>query len=261
MSEFFNVEVLRSYSPEVFNAVHPFPHHLFKNILLPEAFDELYQDFPSLNLFEKHVNLIRGKSGQRPHNRYYMAYERSIYHNKRHGLADSAVGVATMDNLPPVWQRFMQEIFTSEDYRLFLMRLLGCAPDEYKIRYAWHVGETDSEVSPHVDSPDKIGTHIFYFNTRDDWHLEWGGSILALGDKKVPQTNPDISDFGQIQSFDIRDNSSFLFKNTGNGWHGVEKLTCPANHYRRLFNVIVQKKHDDRKHGLKKIIHALLGRK
>ena len=39
---------------------------------------------------------------------------------------------------------------------------------------------------------------------------------------------------------DIRDNRSFLFKNTADAWHGVRALTCPANSYRRLFNVVFE---------------------
>lgn len=252
MSDFFNLSVLKSLPVQKFNETKPFPNHLFKEILLPEAFNELYNNFPSLDLFEKHVNRPRGKSGQRPHNRYYLAFEKSIYHKND----QSGLGVTKIEQLPNVWQEFVREVQTSEPYLEFLNRYLNL--NEYTIRYAWHVGETGSEVSPHCDSLDKIGTHIFYFNTSADWETEWGGSILALGGKKTDKTNPDISDFETVEGFDIRDNSSFLFKNTSDGWHATEVLTCPPNHYRRLFNVIVQKKKTET--PLKKIWHYLSGK-
>jgi hypothetical protein len=252
MSEFFNLPILESFSAQEFNKTKPFPNHLFKKILLPEAFNELYNHFPCLDLFEKHVNKPRGKSGQRPHNRYYLAFEKSIYHKND----QSGSGVAKIEQLPKVWQDFVREVQTFEPYQEFLRRSLNL--DEYVIRYAWHVGETGSEVSPHCDSFDKIGTHIFYFNTSADWEVEWGGSILALGGKRTAKTNPDISDFETVESFDIRDNSSFLFKNTADGWHATEVLTCPPNHYRRLFNVIVQKRKTEK--TLKKLWHYLSGK-
>ena len=59
MSDFFNLSVLKSLPVQKFNETKPFPNYLFKEILLPEAFNELYNNFPSLDLFEKHVNRPR----------------------------------------------------------------------------------------------------------------------------------------------------------------------------------------------------------
>jgi hypothetical protein len=37
-------------------------------------------------------------------------------------------------------------------------------------------------VSPHCDSPKKLGSHIFYLNTKEDWDPSWGGETLILDD-------------------------------------------------------------------------------
>ena len=215
----------------MFTGQSPFPWHNFSRLLTPDGFELLYREYPPLSLFEKHVGLERA-GGQRPHNRYYLAYEHSIYEQ----IERQDAGEVKHADLPEAWQAFIEEINNSPDYRAFSERLLGGGP--YAPRFAWHVGITGSEVSPHRDSENKIGTHIFYFNTSEDWDMAWGGSTLVLDGKKVEVPNPDFSDFTSETASELRDNHSFLFKNTPEAWHGVKTLTCPEGKYRRLFNVI-----------------------
>ncbi len=248
MTKFLDSTMMREFSADVFTERLPFPWFNFSQILTPEGFDTLYQHFPPLELFEAHVGLER-PGGQRPHDRYYLAYEHSIYnqfnhnqsiHNQSNAVKSkkSAQGEARHDDLPAPWQAFLEELKASAEYHGFIERLLGAAP--LTARYAWHVGTAGSEVSPHRDADNKIGTHIFYFNTQDDWDPAWQGSTLVLGGRKGNALNPDFSDFAAETAADIRDNHSFLFKNTADAWHGVRTLTCPDGRYRRLFNVIFQ---------------------
>jgi predicted heme/steroid binding protein len=230
--KFMNENLMESFSSDLFNSKSPFPWFDFDQFLTPEGFQTLYHDFPSLDSFEKHTGMPR-VHGQRPHDRYYLAYESSVYgQSNRFGK-----GVIKHQELPETWQDLIEEI-ESQEYRSFIQSLLGV--QEFDIRYAWHVGVTHSEVSPHVDGPDKIGTHIFYFNTSQDWNEQWGGAILALGRKLADCMNPDFGDFTEALPTQITDNHSFLFKNTPNAWHGVKPLTCPEGCYRRLFNVIFE---------------------
>ncbi len=222
---------MREFPTETFTGQTPFPWFDFAQILTPGGFETLYKEFPSLAMFEKHVGMERPQ-GQRPHDRYYLAYEQSIYDR----AARDAQGEVRHGDLPPAWQAFLDELKTSDEYRAFIGRMLGAGP--LTARFAWHVGVTGSEVSPHCDAGNKIGTHIFYFNTRDDWDPAWGGATLALGGKKGSAPNPDFADFATATASEIRDNHSFLFKNTPDAWHGVKTLTCPDDRYRRLFNVI-----------------------
>ncbi|MEL6468903.1 MAG: 2OG-Fe(II) oxygenase [Cyanobacteria bacterium J06623_4] len=228
---------LQNFDVAQFRANRPFPWSNLKGFLTDSGFKVLCDSFPSLDLFEEHSG-IRRNNNQRPHNRYYLAYETSIYHAAAQDSSQNAKGVVRSSDLPMPWQRFIQELTTSEDYRKFITAAFDVS--EYRIRFAWHVGFSGCEVSPHVDSPDKIGTHILYFNTSADWDDEWGGNTLVLDGKQTDVKNPEYEDFNSARSIRITDNHSFLFKNAPGAWHGVKPLTCPAGAYRRLFNIIFE---------------------
>lgn len=269
MSDFFNDGVLDGFDAGAFSNRAPFPWQAFEHVLRPERFAALLETFPSVALFDAHRGIERADH-QRPHDRYYLAFERNIYRGETatpgvygRDAGDSEMapgdapppanalqnagtsqperrpGVVDLPDLPEPWQAFIEEIRASQCYQAFVERAFGA--QAMTVRFAWHVGFEGSEVSPHRDTDKKLGTHIFYFNTSEDWSPEWGGSILVLGDKKVKQKNPDIADFGTVTDVDIRDNRSFLFKNTAEAWHGVEALRCPPQRYRRLFNVIFER--------------------
>jgi len=231
---FIDYALLESFPADSFISKKPFPWHDFHRVLTPEGFAALSESFPPLDLFEQHSGMER-VYGQRPHNRYYLAYEQSVYARNR---ADEGQGTIRHAELPAVWQAFMDELATSEGYLNFIKRLFQVS--EFAVRYAWHVGVTNSEVSPHVDGAPKIGTHIFYFNTSADWKPEWGGATLVLGGKRTPAMNPDFDAFVSVEAAQIVDNRSFLFRNGEHSWHGVKALTCPAGSSRRLFNVIFE---------------------
>ncbi|KAF3361854.1 Uncharacterized protein PHSC3_001621 [Chlamydiales bacterium STE3] len=229
MANFIDLEAMRQFNYEAFARKQPFPWVDFKDFLLTEGFQKLYQDFPNLDFFEYHENLYR--LGQRPHNRYYLAYERSTYR-----LKDPLKrGVIGRNDLQPSWQHFIDEL-ESDEYQSFIAKALNVS--SFKVRYAWHIGKETNEVSPHRDSSDKIGTHIFYFNTQDDWETDWGGELLILGGKMTSGITPDFKDFISSAAVSNTDNHSFLFKNTSQAWHGVKELNCPEGKYRKLFNVI-----------------------
>ncbi|PJD95254.1 MAG: hypothetical protein CK425_09060 [Parachlamydia sp.] len=232
--ELINDSVIQSFPLDAFNKRWPFPWHNFHEFLTPEGFSQLYAEFPSLEFFEYHENLSRG-SGQRPHNRYYLAYQKSIYKKD-----DQMGGIVTSEALTPSWQQFIHELETNKNYQDLMHRILGNQP--FEMRYAWHAGMSTNEVSPHCDNISKIATHIFYFNTSEDWNMEWGGALIVLGDKLTPVQNPDFKDFMTSTPIKILDNHSFLFKNTPNAWHGVKALKSPEGKYRRLFNVIFEAK-------------------
>ncbi|NES81873.1 MAG: 2OG-Fe(II) oxygenase [Moorea sp. SIO2B7] len=231
--KFIDYDLLQSFNKQLFRSNEPFPWFNLHQFLTSEGFQKLYHDFPSLNYFEKHKGLKR-VYGQKPHDRYYLAYETSKYHlHKR-----QKQGTVNLKQLPESWQRFVEELETSLDYQDFIKSLFEVS--DFRVRYAWHVGVTNSEVSPHTDGPNKIGTHILYFNTSEDWNPDWGGSTLALGGKLTDVMNPDFTDFTTITPSQFLDNCSFIFKNTPNAWHGVKPLTCPQGKYRRLFNIIFE---------------------
>jgi 2OG-Fe(II) oxygenase superfamily len=232
-NSFINSALLQDFTLEKFKSNEPFPWFDFHSFLTPESFSELYLDFPSFELFEKHMGIDR--NGQRPHNRYYLAYESTIYDELHR---EAGEGIAKKQDLPVSWQKLIDELETSVIYKNFIKSTFDI--QDYRVRYAWHLGFNGSEVSPHRDSPSKIGTHIFYFNTSQDWKQSWGGEVLVLGDKLLAAENPEFEDFSKAIPVQITDNHSFLFKNNPDAWHGVKPLTCPEGKYRRLFNVIFE---------------------
>jgi hypothetical protein len=254
MSEirFINSDLSQRYKPEAFRAERPFPWTSFSRFLTPEGFDALCRDFPDLRFFEKHENIPKPYN-QRPHNRYYLAYEDSIYHPHE----NPEEGVIRHSELPSAWQEFLREL-EGEEYRRFLQSFLDVS--EFQIRYAWHIGVDGSEVSPHCDAKNKIATHIFYFNTSDDWRIEWGGETLILCGKRTPALNPDFTDFDRAIPVSFLDNSSYLFKNAPDAWHGVRKLSTPEGKYRKLFNVILTEKPRPAARILKNYVQPLFAR-
>src|SRR4051794_29905699 len=228
---FIDYDVLRAFNIEEFKRRVPFPWHNLHGFLTPQGFRSLLDDFPPLELFEYHANVVR-EHGQRPHNRHYLAYQSSIYHR------NDDEGVIQQGQLPAAWQRFIDELQWGNEYHDFVRRALGVST--FTARYAWHVGSAGSEVSPHLDSRNKLGTHILYFNTSDEWESAWGGATLVLGGKRTAAMNPDFGDFETCEAARIVDNRSFLFKNTPQAWHGVTALTSPTGSYRRLFNIIFE---------------------
>ncbi|MEA2900149.1 MAG: hypothetical protein QOH36_36 [Actinomycetota bacterium] len=210
-----------------------FPWYNFSGFLTEDGYRELSDHFPSPAIFEKHTGLKR-PDGQRPQNRYYLALDQSIYAD-REGLG----GSIRREELNPAWGRFIDEL-EGDDYRAFIKRTLDLS--DFVVRFAWHLGHTGSEVCPHLDVPQKLATHIFYFNEEGDWNPSWGGSTLVLGQKTTTAKNPEFEDFGASVAVRTIGNSSFLFKNTPAAWHGVRPLTCPEGAYRRLFNVILERK-------------------
>jgi hypothetical protein len=225
-------KILDAIDRNSFRKTDPFPW-VADRFLVDEAFQQLLRDFPPLAKFERHVD-IRKKHGQRPHNRHYLAYERTLYDPDR----IRSEGTITHAELRPSWQEFMAEL-ESKAYRDFIGSMLGV--DDFVTRYAWHIGTTGSEVSPHIDSDEKLGTHIFYFNTSADWSSEWGGETIVLRDKTTPAMNPEFEDFKSAEIVPFLDNRAFLFGNNGRAWHGARALSCPEGRIRRLFNVIFER--------------------
>lgn len=224
-----NYEKLAGFDKKMFYEKETFPFASFYELLTPRSFQQLVSDFPSIEKFKKNENLTR-KYNQRPHNRYYLSYKKFIEKGDN-------LGSIKHEELSKSWQQFINEL-ESVKYQQFIKQLLGIS--YFDLKYVWHIGINGSEVSPHCDVEDKLGTHLFYFNTSQDWQEEWGGATVILGEKQISALNPDFSDFKTKISVPFLDNHSFLFKNIPEAWHGVEPLNCPEGKHRRIFSVIFE---------------------
>ena len=65
---------------------------------------------------------------------------------------------------------------------------------------------------------------------------------MILDDKgRIEADNaPAFEDFDAEYPAETRDNRSLIFGRQGNSWHGVRRINCPENHFRKVFIVVFE---------------------
>lgn len=209
---------LDALSADAFQGRQPYPWTSLENILTPQGHEALRHTMPDTSQANKQVGIKRGY-GQAPHDRYLLHY--------RPGL-----------DISQPWRDFIAEL-NGPVYQQFLRRVLG--PHHFIPTFEWYYAWQGCAVSPHCDAARKLATHIFYFNTEDDWDSSWGGDILILDSQRrfKPHSAPQFDDLKVAASLQPRGNGSLLFERTPHSWHGVRPLQCPEGKLRRLFIVTV----------------------
>jgi hypothetical protein len=203
----------------------PYPWLNVQGALHEEAFRRLSTELPDFALFKADFGNKRGY-GQQSHDRYLLSYTPQL---------DPA--------LPAAWREFLAEIHGPE-YQNFLRRIYGLGRHQrFALSLQWHFAPTGASVSPHTDVKRKIGSHIFYLNTEDDWNAGWGGQTLVLDDdgKLGPNNAPAFGSLPEVASSIILGNRSFIFKRTDHAWHAVNPITCPPDRMRKVFIVVANK--------------------
>jgi hypothetical protein len=216
--EYLDYERFEAIDPRAYRAQKPYPWSNPEGLLKPEAFRVLRSSLPELSLLEPFFGKAR-KSGQEPHDRYMLEYKEGA-------------------PVPEPWRKFIEEL-KGERYRRLLCRLFDVRA--ISINFHWHYTPSGCSVSPHCDSRRKLGSHIFYFNTEEDWDPGWGGQTVVLDDggRFPPDSAPRFEDFDAEISSVAVGNYSFLFTRRGNSWHGVREIRCPEDRMRRVFIVVV----------------------
>lgn len=215
---YLNSTCLEAVSAEGFRATQPYPWTNLESSLTPEGYEALRQSLPDTEQADKQVGIRRGY-GQAPHDRYLLHY--------RPGL-----------QIAEPWKEFLEEL-QGPVYQDFLRRVLG--PRTFIPTFEWYYAWRGCAVSPHCDATRKLATHIFYFNTDEDWNSNWGGQILILdSERRFPaHSAPQFDELKVAASLEPRGNGSLLFQRTPHSWHGVRPLQCPEGKLRRLFIVTV----------------------
>jgi hypothetical protein len=236
---YLNSTVLDAINPLEFQAQQPFPWVNPQFFIQQDRYRELLDNVPDISQFRAFFDKQR-KHGQASHDRYVLDYERGM-------------------ELDPQWREFVEEL-CDDSYRSFVCRLLNVR--QVRFRFHWHFTPTGGEVSPHCDSKAKIGSQIFYLNTEDDWQWEWGGETVILDDKgRIAADNaPAFDEFDAQYPAATQDNRSLLFGRRGNSWHGVRRISCPENFYRKVF-IVVFEEHRPLHMAKKKIRRLLTGSK
>ncbi len=219
MTTYLNHDIIGSLSSKAFQKQDPFPWVNIDGTLTPQAFEELRGSLPEVDAFRRMVGVKRGH-GQAPHDRFLLHYLPTV-------------------KLAEPWRNFIAEL-QGPGYHDFLHRMLGLpSGKQLTLTFEWYYAWQGCAVSPHCDARRKIATHLFYFNTDEDWEDSWGGQILMLDDEGrfKPHSAPGFDDFRSAASVDPRGNGSLLFQRTDHSWHGVRPLQPPPDHLRKLFLV------------------------
>jgi hypothetical protein len=207
-------------------APHKFIHGFVKH------WEDLRDEWPNQSLFKDEGHVKPRKHGQRPHLRKFMCYSPwpdspyfDQYKIQRYQLSET-------------WDYFVDKIFSSKEYSDWLKETLEIPGNNFKYRFDWHVTQGGQDVSPHVDSAGKLGSHLIYFMP-EGWNDSCGGQTVFYKGKLVENLNPEFSDFKEHVSYSNVGNTSLLFKNVEEGWHGVTEVNSDLN--RQIFNVVILK--------------------
>jgi hypothetical protein len=215
---YLNRECLEKLSAEDFQKREPYPWAGLEQTLTPEGYERLRETLPAVDGFNKMVGVKRAY-GQGPHDRYLLHYYPGL-------------------EIAEPWKEFLAEL-KGPVYGDFLRRVLG--PHNFIPTFEWYYAWEGCAVSPHCDAARKLATHIFYFNTNDDWDSKWGGEILILdSEHKFPtHSGPRFDQLKVAAAIEPRGNGSLLFERTPHSWHGVRPLGCPPGKLRRLFLITI----------------------
>jgi len=217
---YLNNQILSGFSEKAFRTTQPYPWSAIDECIHADKYQELIDTLPSKEIF-KQVFGKKRKFGQMSHDRLALDYHPDL------PISDS-------------WHAFVNEL-KSDEYCDFIYRIAGSKNIE--LDFHWHYTPNGCSVSPHCDSNSKIGSHIFYLNTEQDWHSDWGGDTLILDDEGrfKRSSNPSFSDFNKHFKAESIGNRSLLFIRNGNSWHGVQQINCPQDRYRKVFIVVIKK--------------------
>ena len=218
MTNYIDFAKLDAITAEEFLARKPYPYADLQNLLTPEGYEALVQNMPDLALLDQKFG-HRRRAGQQPHDRYSLEYTEDT-------------------DVPEPWREFIGEL-RSDRYRNSVARLFNVHNPEF--RFHWHYAPNGCSVSPHCDADREHGSHIFYFNSEQDWDPSWGGDTLVLDDggRMTPDSAPAFEDFERVIPCKSVGNASMLFNNNGHAWHGVRELNCPDDQLRKVFIVVI----------------------
>ncbi len=209
---------LDAIATEEFRDAEPYPWLNPEGVLTDAAFDALRAALPPVEQMKPSFGRRRAH-GQAPHDRYALEYRPDL-------------------DVDPLWHRLVAEL-EGPHYQRWLARLF--ATWRFRLSYHWHYAPRGCSVSPHCDARRKLGSHIFYFSTADDWDPAWGGETLILDDdgRFSRRSAPGFDDFPRGYAANAIGNRSLLFQRQGNSWHGVKPVTCPEGRMRRVFIVVI----------------------
>jgi hypothetical protein len=216
--EYLNRERLQSLSREDFENRKPYPWVDIEYPLTPEGYQRLRETLPPVESFNREADIQRD-NGQSPRDSYLLHHHPGV-------------------ELAEPWLEFMAEL-EGPVYEAFLLQMLG--PHTFIPTFDWTYAKDGFAEQAQCDAVRKLATHIFYFNTEEDWKREWGGDILIFdAERRMPlEAHTRFEEMRVAASLEPCGNGSLLYKRTERSWHGARPVHCPAGSLRRLFVVTV----------------------
>ncbi|GAA1972793.1 2OG-Fe(II) oxygenase [Kitasatospora viridis] len=150
----------------------------------------------------------RAEPGQK---RYRTFDHQLVRHDRPH--------TANLAALSPLWQQLVAEL-RAPGYRAALASLVPQAPDDLALEVRLTRYGPGCWIEPHTDRPDKVVTHLFYFNT--GWQSAWQGDFRVLN-------GPDIEDVADRVRPAL--GTSLIMIRSDRSWHGVPPVSadCPQD--------------------------------
>ncbi len=214
---YLDLERINQIDPVAFQSQKPYPWINPEGLLTAEGYRRLLDTLPEVSLFERRFGEGR-KYGQKSHDRFALEYNDGL-------------------DVARPWKEFVAEL-RGPDYRSFLRRLVGV--HSFELSFHWHYTPNGCSVPPHCDANRKLGSHIFYFNTEENWDPAWGGETLIFDDggRLDRKSAPRFEDFDRVVGSVAPGNRSLLFARKKNSWHGVREIRCPEGVLRKVFIVV-----------------------
>jgi hypothetical protein len=215
---YLDFDRLESLDASGFQQRKPYPWINPVGLITEEGYRRLVRSLPDIDKFTQVFGLQRSH-GQKPHDRYALDYHEDL-------------------DVAQPWHEFVAEL-RGLAYRRFLKRMFGRG--RFRLGFHWHYTPNGCSVSPHCDAKRKLGSHIFYFNTEQDWNPAWGGETLILDDRDrfKRESAPEFGDFDRVIETETLDNRSLLFARRQKSWHGVREIHCPDDACRKVFIVVI----------------------
>jgi hypothetical protein len=217
--KFVDESLMDGLSATAFQATQPYPWLNPKGFLQADAYRRLVDALPPPEVFNQRFGEKR-KHGQQSHDRLSLDYSPEL-------------------PISSAWHDFIAEL-KSPRYLQFIQRMFGRRA--IRLLFHWHYTPNGCSVSPHCDAKRKLGSHIFYLNSENDWQPDWGGETLILDDngRFGAGSAPRFEEFDRAMPSTAIGNYSLLFMRRERSWHGVKEIQCPPDALRKVFIVVIE---------------------
>jgi len=203
----------------------PYNWALIKNLLSTEASSELSATFP-----QEEFRLSAGEGYGYSWGKMLAPSEdiplmlKSKDDRWRQRLAQGRL-TSDLRHLSNVWRQLIEGLWTTS-YRAAIAEMSGLELKDCVMDIGFRRYNSGHSHFPHTDEPNKVLTHLLFFNQQ--WSENWGGCLRILKDSEPESAFQDILPLSH---------SSVVIVRSDNSWHMVTPLTSRASESRLALRV------------------------